>query len=472
MKIRLVRFQDFASGLLPHETGWLLANHQFSDPEKVRILEILDHNSRHQDQPLPFDPATDKRKYSYIIQWVQERLAGIDVDEQFRRITHLDLQIATDAILPEEEKQLTRIIRDTDHRAFNFRRIYELVRHYRHFLLIRLRYRQHEEADEFLRRHRAHYEHARDISDKIHYATQDIVRQYAGSPAESIQWERWLTDVFLDENLDGNNRYMALVRLTFLYLNYRQFDRLLAKFEAYDALLQQGVYYSRRLLINYYSNRLLLHNFLGEYDRAIWYGYLSVRERNADYIHYVNTLTGVLLRQKREAEALEVMRRAYPDLKQVTSFHNRLLFVSHYLSALHATGMQKNAENYAETFLRAYSEEIFDHRWHLFFTVFFDILLHRDKTARLYRLARKYRLLQREEELVAHSGSKPYIRWQYTLAAYVEMRIARGPLEAVLQELPAEEDPGVQAFQAHVKRMAPDMWKARKSGRNAPEQRP
>ncbi len=467
MKIRLVRFQEFADTLLPHETGWLLAHARFSDPGKKAILEILDHNSRHHDQPLPFDPSLDKRKYSSLITWIGENLAAIDVDEQFRKIAHLDQQIATDAILPAEEKMLSRMIRETDHRAFNFARIYELVRQYRHFLLIRLRYRQHEEADTFLRTYRAQYEHARDINDKIHYATQDIVRQYAGNPSESIQWERWLTDVYHDHSLDGNNRYMALVRLTFLYFNYRQFDRLKDMFDDYDRILQQGMYYSRRLLINYYSNRLLLHNFLGELDRAVWYGYLSIREKNADYLHYVNTLSGVLLRQHREKEALDLMRRAYPELKLGTSFHNRLLFVTHYLRALAAEGLYRNADNYAESFLRAYSDEIFDHRWHHFFTVFFDILLHRDKTARLVRLARKYRLVQREEEHATRTGSLPVLKWQYTLAAWAEMRINRAQFEEVIRSVPQDEnataDPALAGFVLHVKRLAPDMTRHRAS---------
>lgn len=463
MKQKLARFQDFTESLLPHETGWLLTVHQFTDPDKIAILETMDHNSRHLTESRVFDESIDKRKYSYIISWVSERLATIDVDEQFRKLAHLDQQIATDAIQPEEERQLSKIIRETDHRAFNFTRIYELVRNYRHFLLIRMRYRQHQETEDFLKQYRAQYEHARDVNDKIHYATQDIVKQYAGSPAESIQWERWLTDVFNEEQLDGNNRYMALVRLTFLYFNYRQFDRLRTKFDTFDQLLQQGIYYSRRLLINYYSNRLLLHNFCGEYDQAIWYGYLSIREKNADYIHYVNTLSGVLLRQNRAVEALEVMRKAYAELKHVSSFHNRLVFVSFYLRALSANDLLKNADNYAETFLRAYSEEIFDHRWHLFFTVFFDILLRRDKSARIVRLAKKYRLIQREAEYVKSIGGQPYLLWQFTLSSYLEMRITRQQLEQLILTLPAEEDPasgpGLQAFLSHLHRLAPDIRK-------------
>lgn len=461
MKQKLRKFQEFAEGLLPHETGWLVTIHQFTDPEKIAILVRLDHNSRLIHNHLPFDENIDKRKYSYIITWVGERLATIDVDHQFRQLVHLEEQIATDAIQPDEERQLSRILKETDHRSYNFAKIYELARQYRHFLLIRMRYRQHQEVDEFLRSFRAHFDHSRDIGDKIHYATQDIVKQYAGSPAESIQWERWLTDVFTDDQIDGANRYMALVRLTFLYFNYKQFRPLREKFDTYDALLTSGVYYSRRLLINYYSNRLLLHNFCGEYDQAIWYGYLSIRERNTDYIHYVNTLSGVLLRQQQNEQALAVMRKAYPELKATISFHNRLVFVAFYLRGLHANGLLANAENYAESFLRAYSQEIFDHRWHLFFTVFFDILLHRDKTARLVRLARKYRVVQREKEQAERSGTHPYLLWQYTLAAYVEMKITRTKLEDMITRLPASDDtasgPGLQAFLVHLKRLAPEV---------------
>lgn len=463
MKPKLRKFQDFAGSLLPHETGWLLSVHQFTDPEKIAILKRLDENSRKIDHALPFDDHIDKRKYSYILNWVGERLATIDVDTQLRELIHLEERIATDALQPEDEKRLSRILKETDFRAYNFSRVYELARQYRHFLLIRLRYRQHQEVDGFLRTHHAHYDHSRDIADKIHYATQDIVRQYAGSSAESIQWERWLTDVFADDQIDGANRYMALVRLTFLYFNYRQFDRLLEKFDAYDRLLTRGIYYSRRLLINYYNNRLLLHNYLGEFEEAIRYGYLSIREKNTDYIHYVNTLSGVLLRQQKHQEALAVMRRAYPELKGSTSFHNRVAFVSFYLRALHANGLLTNAENYAESFLRAYSQEIFDHRWHQFFTVFFDILLHRDKTARLVRLARKYRLSAREQEYTLRTGSHPYLLWQTTLASFAEMKITRARLEEVVATLPQHDEPaggsGLQAFLAHLKRLAPEVWR-------------
>jgi tetratricopeptide (TPR) repeat protein len=271
--------------------------------------------------------------------------------------------------------------------------------------------------------------------------------------------------VYYDENLDGNNRYMALVRLTFLYFNYRQYDRLLTRFEHYDGMLRQGTYYSRRLLINYYNNRLLIHNYLGEFEKAIGYGYLSIREKNADHIHYVNTLSGVLLRHGRAEEALRVLRAAYSMLKEVSSFHNRLLFVTFYLQALQANNLSKNAENYAETFLRAYSEHIFDHRWRLFFRVFFDICLERNRTGRIVRLARKYQLLRREEEYLQRSGGHPYLRWQYTLAAYQEIRVTRAQLEEVLSTLPEEDEPtasdGMQAFLEHLRRLAPEVYHRR-----------
>ncbi|MFC7669581.1 hypothetical protein ACFQT0_21095 [Hymenobacter humi] len=51
-----------------------------------------------------------------------------------------------------------------------------------------------------------------------------------------------------------------MVRLTFLYFNYSEFDKLKAVYEALDGMLRQGMFYSRRILFNYYANSVLLHS--------------------------------------------------------------------------------------------------------------------------------------------------------------------------------------------------------------------
>ncbi|MEZ4934351.1 MAG: hypothetical protein R2788_19770 [Saprospiraceae bacterium] len=78
------------------------------------------------------------------------------------------------------------------------------------------------------------------VNDQLHQATRDIMLQYSENTTESIQWERWLTSVFYDEQLDGYNRYMALVRLTFISFNYGKPDLLLGQFEMLDKEFKKG----------------------------------------------------------------------------------------------------------------------------------------------------------------------------------------------------------------------------------------
>ncbi|MBK8968229.1 MAG: hypothetical protein IPM36_16495 [Lewinellaceae bacterium] len=264
---------------------------------------------------------------------------------------------------------------------------------------------------------------ARDVREQLHRATEDIVRQYASHASDSIQWEPWLTDVFHDETLDGWNRYMALVRLTFIYYNYRRFEPLREKYQYLDGLFRQGKYYSKRLLINYYGNRLLLHSRFQEYDEAEYYGYLSVRVKTTDYIHYVNNLSAVLLRQKKYAEALAVVKAALPESRTTHSFHNKIGFVAHYLRCLHHTGQHRAAENYADAYLRAYRKEIFEHRWHAFFSAYLEILLARKNYTKILRLTDKHQLLALDATLSEKSAYLPTIPWFYTTAAWQKNRL-------------------------------------------------
>ncbi|MBK9337072.1 MAG: hypothetical protein IPM98_11015 [Lewinellaceae bacterium] len=312
--------------------------------------------------------------------------------------------------------------------------LWSLAQLYRHFLLIRMRYAEHRAVEDFLEKNRAAYERARNVRERLHAATEDIVRQYSTRSTESMQWESWLAGVFHDETLDGWNRYMALVRLTFIYYNYRQFEPLREQYQTLDNLFFQGKYYSKRLLTNYYGNRLLLHNRFQEYDEAEYYGYLSVRVKTADYIHYVNNLCGVLLRRKKYAEALSVMKTALPESRTTHSFHNKIGFVAHYLRCLHHTGQHRAAENYADTYLRAYRKEIFEHRWHAFFSAYIEALLAQNNFAKILRLTEKYHLLERDRAYAEKSAYLPTIPWFYAVAAHQTGRLTSEQLQKNLQE--------------------------------------
>ncbi|MCB9284491.1 MAG: hypothetical protein H6563_10490 [Lewinellaceae bacterium] len=434
MRNKLQKFNDFTNSLLPHETEYLLTTQQFEDEKRLEILKEIDHNCRNIFQFTPYDEKIDKRKFSNLKTWITERLSSIDVDAHFEWMSQLERKIMTDSILPEEEKQLLRTIRQYEHPSFYFVKFFELVQHYRHFLLIRLRYVDHELADQFIKKYDTAYQHCRSINDKLHQATLDIVNQYASDSSESIQWDRWLSEVFFDEQLDGHNRYLALVRLIFIGFNYRNFEPLLEKFDYLDRLFREGRYYSKRLLLNYYSNRLLLHSKFQEFDKAAYYGYLSIRSKNHDYLFYATNLAAVLLRQDKKEEALRIMREAYPEMKVTQNFHNKVGFVAFFIKCLNKNERYKNAENYASSFLRAYKKEIFEYRWHIFFTAYLETLMAMKDYKKMIRLIRQNRLLELEKKYKRRANYLPTLLWYNAVAEYKELMLDEEGLYQLLSE--------------------------------------
>lgn len=462
---KLKPFTDFAATLLPHETAWLLSVQQFGDPAKLSILERLHRNCQQIRDLEPYDETIDKRKYSSLKTWIAERLRDNDDDARFEWMNDMERKIMTDSIEPEEERALLRAIRQAQPTQFFFVKFYELVQAFRHFLLIRLRHNEHRVTHDFLKKHRAAYDRSKQTYEQIHQATLDIVEQYAKQSGESMQWQQWLDEVFYDETLDGQNRYFALIRLIFVHLNYGDFAPLLQKFEHLDGLFERGAYYSKRLLLNYYSQRLLLHSKFKDYDRAAYYGYLSVRGKNSDYIFYVNNLAAVLLREKRYTEALELMKAAYPDVKNIRNLHSKIGFVAFYVRCLNCTRQFKNAENYATTFLKAYAKEIFEHRWHLFFTAYLDALFRQGKFARLLTIARQHRLSERDVEYRKKATYLPVIPWYCELATYREsgkgLQVIADRMVAYMADLPpdSEKIPLLWEFLEETKEGVPDVYR-------------
>ena len=443
----------------------MLSVQKFADPVKRSILERLHENCKSIQAVVPYDESIDKRKYSSLKNWIRERLEENDVDVQFEWMNDMERKIITDSIEPEAERLLLRQIRNFPPTHFFFVKFYELAQAFRHFLLIRLRRDEHRLVNDFLNRHKATYERSKQTYEQLHEATLDIVQQYATGSGESIQWQKWLAEVFYDETLDGLNRYFALIRLIFVHLNYGRYAPLLEKFEYWDTVLERGQYYSRRVLLNYYSQRLLLHSKFKDYEKASYYGYLSVRGKNSDYIFYVNNLAAVLLRAKRYPAALEVMKAAYSDVKNTRNFHNRIGYVAFYIKCLYANRQYKNAESYAATFLKAYAKEVFEYRWHLFFSAYFEVLFRQGKFGKLLSIAQQYRLLERDVEYRKKTTYLPVIPWYYELATYKEsgkglQPIANGMLQYIL-DLPADSEklPLLADFLEETKEMVPDIYR-------------
>ncbi|MCB0633010.1 MAG: hypothetical protein R2824_02815 [Saprospiraceae bacterium] len=425
MRKPLKKFTDFTNALLPNETAYLLSVQQFEEEDRLKILRQIDFNAQHIEQFTPYDTSIDKRKYNHLQNWIETRLKAIDVDEQFNKMLDWEQKILTDSIQAAEEKQLLKAIRKYRHPSYFFTKFYELIEHYRHFLLIRLRYADHQLADKFLKKYRKAYLQAREVKEKLHEASLAVVGQYAGRGGESRQWEGWLSDVFYNEELEGQIRYLALVRLVFVCHNYRKYDLVREKFDYLDQKLSEGLYYSKRLLVNYYSNRLMMHSHYREYDRAVYYGYLSVRARTHDYLFYVNNLCAVLLRLGRNQEALQLMQEASSEAKKTKNFHNRIGFVAFYMQALKKNGMLKNAGQYGDTFLKAYAKEILQYRWHLFFSVYLEVMFSQHHFEKLLKTARKYRLRERDKNYRSNANYLPVIPLYVEAAQFREGNISQ-----------------------------------------------
>ncbi len=436
MRSKLQIFASFAHSLLPLELEYLQSIQRLEDSERIRILDTMIANSKEVEAILPYDEQIDKRKYSSLKAWVEERLEAIDVDKEYEWLVRVEVQICTDSIRLEEEKRLLRRFQTADATAYNFIKIYDLARIYRHYLHVRMRYTEHEIVVQFIQKHRTNYEYARLVNDKLHEATQDIIAQYATNATESMRWEQWLSAIFYEPTLDGYNRSLALIRLIFIAYNYRRFDLLPDKFDHQEKLLREGKFYSRRILLNFYSQRLLMFARQQDLKRATYFGYLSIRAENNDYLYYVNNLAAVLLRQQQAEEALQVLRRALPKARQEHNFHNKIGHVAYICLAYNQLGQYKQSATHAKTFFDAYKKAVFDHRWHLFFSAWLEALLGLGQYAVMLKLAAQYSLEDRDVSYSKSPNYLPSIPWMLLLASYkLEKNKVREVVERCFQDV-------------------------------------
>jgi hypothetical protein len=417
---RLNKFTEFTGQLLPHETAYLLRTQQLEDPERLAILQRVDLNCRQVDQFTPYELAIDKRKYHHLKNWIRQRLEDIDVDVYHEWLLEAERRIMTDSIEREDERKLLKQVRNYQHPGYFFMKFYEVLQHYRHFLQIRLRYQDYRLVNNFLMAYAEPYRQSKKCYDQLHAITQDVVEQYANQSNESEQWQDLLENVFRNENMDGLNRYLALVRLTFIGFNYHNYDRVLIHFDYLDQSFQEGKNYSRRILANYYGNRLLLHSQRREYEKAVYYGLLSVRAKNYDYLFYVNNLAAVQLRLGRQQEALNLLQSAKEAARTTVNPHNRIGYTAFYLEALIRNGRLTQAGSYGDSYLRAYRKEILRYRWHLFFTVYLQVLLLLNHNEKVLKLARQFKLEDKARNYAAKAGYLPTIPILLDLARWRE----------------------------------------------------
>jgi len=420
MRLKLVTFSDFANHLYPHEADYLLNIQKFNKGANRQILNVLHHNCHHPQKRKEYDQNIDKRSYSYVKTWIIQALEKADVDKFYEWLAYTEKQVMIDAIAPEEEKEILNYIKTINPSQYFFLRFYELVQYFRDYLLIRVRNQFYKPTNDFLKKYESAYHRSLAINNQLNQAAEEIIRHHESLDAEPIHFSEFLQTTFDDSTLDGYTRYRAAVRLTFLYYNYREFENLRSVYIELDSLFKTDLFYSKRILANYYSNRAMMHSKLNELELAEKFGYLSIRQKNSDYLFYLANLCGVLLRSGKYNEALKLMNSSIPELKKTNSFYNKIGFVSFYTRTLVYNKMSKNAVSYASTFLDAYKKEIFETRWHLFFSAYLQALLNAEKYSRLLSVAKRYNLLVHEKKMIDKTVYMPVLLWYNEVALYME----------------------------------------------------
>lgn len=435
MKSRLNKFSSFASSVLPHEAKFLLDNKKFEDTEKNSIVDTMIHNAALTSDCTLYDDTIDKRKYSYIKNWSIKLLDSLDVDKTLEKLLIWEKLIMTDAITKEDEKELIKIIKTSDSSHFNFIKLYDISRVYRHYLQIRLRYKDFEIVHLFIHRYRTDYEYSKLVNDKLHDATNEIINHFVHKKDSQNDWYPWLKSVFYNEALDGYNRLLAWVRIVFIAHNKRSYEILEDKFDYFDKMIKSGHFYSRRILVNFYSQYLLYHASFQNLEKATYYGYLSIKEINNDYLYYVNNLVAILLRTKKPNEAYDILKTSQNVAKESPNFHSKIGHTSFMIFALIDLQKAKQAENHAFVFLTAYKKEIFDHRWHLFFTAYFKAMLAIGNFPGIAKNYSTYKLKDKDIQYSESANYTPSIPWMYHLAMYKLGEFTIHQLQNKLHEL-------------------------------------
>ena len=439
------KFQTFVHGILPLEAELLLQNHRFQDAKKRSILQSIANNVSANTQIDDSDIQVDKRKYSFVKKWSETQLKSLDVDEKLQYLLQLEYKILSDSITLNEEKSLLKTIDQTLSSDFNFIKIYDIARTYRHYLQIRLRYNAFAQVHEFLQKYRIDYEFSKLVNDKLQEVTTDIIVDYQLKTKEKFaEVIPWLSTLFYNDALDGYNRLLAWIRIIFIAHNQRDYSLLMPMFEHFESLIRNGTLYSHRILTNFYSQCLLYYASIPDFTKAAHYGYLSIKQKNNDYLYYLNNLAAVLLRAKRPSESLHILMEASKDAKYTLNFHNKIGCAAYMMFALIDTGAASKAENHGFVFLTAFKKEILEFRWHLFFTAYLKAMLVNRNYSGVLKISATLKLLQRDEKYKKSANYSPALPWMILLAQYKMGNIERSLLDKQLSILEAAFAPKLQ----------------------------
>ncbi|GLU45582.1 hypothetical protein [Allomuricauda sp. NBRC 101325] len=424
--MKLKKFQTYADSLLPHEIILLNSIKQFQDEERAGIFETLYQNVCSKDLQLDYDPKIDKRKYSHLMNWMQSRLDGFCTDQYYERLNYFDIRIKTDTISSDEEKELLQLIKQYEPHHFHFIRFYEVVKNYLMFLLVRVRLNDYELIHKFVHDYHDDYARCKEVSNRMTQATVDIVTDYHNLKISqnSIKWISWLTRLWTDQGLDGYNKYQTLILMSYVaLLKNDALEEVLGYYKELEPKLEDGSYYSKKLLLNYYGNKQLILMKMHQYDLALYYGKLSITEQGNDYIMYLNNYSFNLLKLGRSKEALKLLIEARPFARQMSNKYNRTLFISSLMKCYNDNDQYLNSKQYAENRLEMYEKDILEHNWNKFFRTYVETLIHLGEYQKVKKVIRRFNLIDREAQFVKNFVSFSYFKWYLALANHKEGNI-------------------------------------------------
>lgn len=437
MKSKLKKFTTFSDRLFPSEVAFVAANNDFQDPEYFELLERIGQRVNGSSELVEFDPDTDPRKYSRLMQAMERKLESIDVDAYYAWISRINYLINTDAIPTEEQ---ARILRETDAYSpgwFHAGSFYRAVATYEAYLLIRYRERDLQVIQDFLAKYASSHEENERILSEVKGITERIVKMDNGKDdsLNADDLERLLT-YFSDVRLSKKTRYHAWLAYHMHHLNTRQFEPMVEPLQELEAQIFKGEFYSRRILANFYANKLLLLSHLGKYEDAAYCGAQSIKHQTEDYLYYINNYCSVLMHLGRYDEAAAHMKSNLVLYRETRDKSRKLIFASNYCRCLNALNQHRQSIRLATKELEELKQQVFKFRWHYFFRMYLGALQANGQNELLLRLARKYKLDEREQK----SGKPPYLQVLVLSAAYQELRISDKAYRDALENLKPEAD--------------------------------
>lgn len=436
MKEKLRKFKAFAQALLPHESRYLLSIQRFQDCEKLQILEQIVKEAESITAQCAYDQTVDKRKYSYIQKWIGNELNKIDVDKNYLWISKMQEDILLDRISSQDEVEILKSLNSFNNTSYFFTKHYEMLIELRQYLLIRRRYTAYKKVDNYVNEYTYDYQRSLLISRQMDQATKEIMGLSSKSTNDSKKWEEWLRNTFSNEHLDGLNRYMAFVRLSYHYLHENELNKLEETYKSVQPLFENGHYYSRRLLLNFYNNSLVLYDRKKDYPKAYYYGMLATKGTGPDQLLYFNNFINIMMKQTKYDAALSLINEKAFKISAFTDNYSVIGYVSNYVRCLLKTGHMNHALNKAKVFWEDNKSTIMEYRWHRFLTAYIEALLASGEYLKIMRLVNRYKLIPLEQERLDnnHLPINRSVEAMYDLATYYKGDLSKKQIMLKLED--------------------------------------